>query len=140
MLTITDITTAVYRLLAAEPELAAACTVYRGRRRPTGAANPALTVEADRLAPGAGRGMWTCEIAVAAYADALANGMPDRTVLDTLTARARAVLENAEPALATDARVMPVSWSGTRAPAWSAEHEREYAQETVFGLTFVQFV
>ncbi len=135
---INAINTAVYTLLNADTTLTGLCTVYKGGKRPSLATNPSVTVEAKRLEPGAGEGIWMCDIAVTAFTDSLANGMPDHESLDTIVSRMYQVLEDAETDL-DNAQALPLVRGDISGLTWTSAHETETSQECVFGLVFIQY-
>ncbi len=135
---IRDITTAIYRVLAADDALAAMCRIYKGAKRPVRAANPSLTVAAQRLARGEGEGIWMCDITVAAYADTLPIGIPDTWTLDTIMERVNALLADAEIEL-DGAKAMPLIEGDATGPLWEQSHGGESYCERVYGLLFVRF-
>ena len=135
---INDINTAVYTLLNADQTLTGLCTVYKGGKRPSLATNPSVTVEAKRLEPGEGEGIWMCDIAVTAFTDNLANGMPDHDSLDTIVSRIYQVLENAETTLA-NAQTLPLARGEISGLSWKSAHETETSQECIVGLVFIQY-
>lgn len=135
---IRDITTAVYRLLAADGALAGMCGIYKGAKRPVRAANPSLTVRAERLARGGGEGIWMCDITVTAYADMLPNGTADTETLDGIMGRVNTLLADAEIELA-GAKTMPLIEGDSTGPLWDRAHADEAYCERVYGLLFVGF-
>ncbi|MFC1573727.1 hypothetical protein ACFL30_00925 [Candidatus Latescibacterota bacterium] len=135
---ITDINTAVYMLLHADQTLAGLCTVYKGGKRPSLVTNPSVTVEANRLEPGEGEGIWMCDITVTVYTDNLANGMPDHERLDTIVSRIYQVLEDAETDI-DNAQTLPLVRGDISGLNWKSAHEAEISQECVFGLVFIQY-
>ncbi len=135
---INEITAAAYRLLKEDTALNGMCTVYRGAKRPARARNPVATVEARRMEPGEGEGIWMCDLVVTVYADLLADGAPDCEALEDMGERVRTALGDAELEL-PGAKMLPLFEGGTSAPEWQAAHDREAWQEYVFGLVFVCF-
>ncbi|MCE5248986.1 hypothetical protein LLG96_02070 [bacterium] len=135
---INDINTAVYRLLNTDAELAGLCTVYKGGKRPVRAVNPSATIEAKRLEPGEGEGIWMCDILVTVYTDILANGMHDCENLETISSRIRGVLSDAEVEM-DGTKALPLIEGSTGSPDWSKAHESETFQECIFGLVFIKY-
>jgi len=136
---INNINTAVYRLLNGDETLDGLCTVYKGCKRPVRAKNPSVTVEAKRLEPGEGEGIWMCDVSVTAYTDMLANGMPDHEGLDTIVKRISTVLEDAEVEL-ENAQALPLIGGQIGGAEWNSPHNNEVSQELMFGIVFVQYV
>jgi len=135
---INQITAAAYRLLNADAALTGMCRVRRGAKRPVRSKNPAVTVEIRNFEPGAGEGVWMCDVAVTAYADLLGDGAPDYDMLDGIMERVGEVLSDAELKL-TGAKAHPLIEGNISAPDWRPEHAREMYQEAVFGLVFACF-
>ena len=135
---IQDINTAVYRILKGDETLAGLCAVYKGAKRPARAVNPSLTVEARRLEPGEGEGIWMCDVTVTAFADMMANGSPDTETLDAVMTRTTGLLADAELAL-EGAKALPLIEGESAGTIWQPAHEGEAFQERVFGLVFVSF-
>ena len=135
---IQDITTAAYRLLAADGELAGLCTVYKGKKRPANAVGPALTVEAGKLEPGPGEGVWTGTVTVTAYAPVLSNRMPDFETLDGIAGRARGVLGDAEIDI-ENGKALPLIDGGGTSADWDETHDGEARRDLFFGLVLVSF-
>ena len=135
---INDITTSVYKLLKADETLDGLCTVYKGSKRPNCASNPSVTVEAKRLEPGEGEGIWMCDVVTTVFADNLANGMPDHERLDVIVTRLYLVLEDAEISL-ENAHALPLIRGDIGGPSWNNTHEGETSQEYTFGLLFIKY-
>jgi len=135
---INEINTAAYGLLAGDGTLAGLCTVYKGRKRPAGVQNPSVTVDARRLEPGEGEGIWMCDVVVTAYADVLVNRMPDHETLDSISSRIREILTDAELEL-EDAKALSLIEGESLSPGWNDSHNNETLQENTFGLVFVKF-
>jgi hypothetical protein len=135
---INEISTAVYRLLKADPALEGMCRLYKGTKRPARAKNPSLTVEARRLEPGQGEGIWMCDVAVTAYVDVLADGASDSGRLEEIVSRVQEVLADAEVEL-EGAKTLPLIEGENSGPEWQSAHDREVYQESVFGLVFIKF-
>lgn len=138
MPTTNTITSAVYRLLAADTELAAACTVYKGAKRPADAGSPAITVQVKRLEPGEGIGIWMCDIVITIHVATLTNRMTDQDTHDTLCRRIQAVLDDVELDLTTG-HAHPLIAGTVGDPEWRSRHDQETAQELTFGLIFLDF-
>lgn len=135
---INEISTAVYRFLKTDAALAEMGTLYKGAKRPVKARNPSLTVEARRLEPGQGEGIWMCDVAVTVYVDVLADGAPDSGLLESIVTRVHGTLADTEIEL-EGAKAMPLIEGENTGPEWQSAHEREVYQESVFGLVFVKF-
>lgn len=135
---INEISTAVYRFLKADAALSGMCTLYKGAKRPVRAKNPSLTVEARRLEPGEGEGIWMCDVAITAYVDMRADGAPDSERLEAIVSRVQEMLADTEIAL-DGAKALPLIEGENAGPEWRSAHEREVSQESVFGLVFVKF-
>ena len=135
---INNINTAVYTLLNANETLTGLCTVYKGGKRPSRSTNPSLTVEAKRLEPGNGEGIWMCDNVTNAYTDNLANGMPDHENIDGIVSQLYKVLEDAVIEF-DNAQALPLIRGEISGLAWNSTHEGETSQECIFGLVFVQY-
>ena len=135
---INEISTAVYRFLKTDAELAVMGTLYKGAKRPVKAKNPSLTVEARRLEPGQGEGIWMCDVAVTVYVDVLADGAPDSLLLESIVSRVHQALADREIEM-EGSKAMPLIEGENSGPEWQSAHEREVYQESVFGLVFVKF-
>ena len=136
---IDDINTAVYGALKDYGSLAAASRIYKGQKRPSTMQNPSVTVSAGSLEPGEGEGIWTCDIAIAIYADVLANRMPDHETHREITEHIRAVLRDRVIEL-DNAKALPLTEGASTGPGWDAAHDGETVQEAVYGLVFVRFM
>lgn len=135
---IDDINTSVYGALAGHPPLTGLCTVYKGGKRPAGAANPSATVEARRLERGQGDGIWMCDIAVTVYADMLGIEAPDHETHAAIARIVRSLL--ADRTIDIDGgQAMPLIEGECGSPEWDGDHEGETRQELVYGLVFVKF-
>jgi hypothetical protein len=137
MPTIHAIETAVYKVLKSDGELAGLCTVFNGNKRPSNAANPALTVTVERLEPGMGTGIWMCDVIVATYTDELANSTADNERMETIDARVHELLTDAELVL-EGAKALPLI-EGYSTNGWSPQHPKEHYKKSKFGLVFVYF-
>ena len=135
---IQSINTAVYELLAGDPELSGMCSVYKGAKRPGNNANPSVTIDARRLEAGDGEGIRISDIAVTVYADVLANRMADHETLDTISSRINGILTDAEPEL-EGAKALPLIRGECSGAEWGDAHDNETSQEITFGLVFVDF-
>jgi hypothetical protein len=135
---VSDINTAVFRIIEADNALLEMCRVYKGTKRPARVKNPSLTVDAKRLEPGEGEGIWMCDIMVTVYADNLSNGAADHLLMENISARVREILSDSEIEL-QNGKALPLIEGESRGPEWSSYHEKEASQESVFGLIFVSF-
>ncbi len=135
---INEITSAAYRLLKADDTLRGICTIYSGAKRPILSRRPALTVETRCMEPGAGEGIWMCNVVTTAYAKLCSDGAPDHAKLEEIIERARAILDGAELALAS-AKTLALFAGGDSPPEWDAAHDREASRESVYGLIFISF-
>ena len=90
------INAAVYKLLKNDAILTGLCSVYKGAKRPVNTSNPSVTIEAKRLKPGSGEGIWICEIVVTVYADIMANRFADHNTFETINSRVNELLANTE--------------------------------------------
>ena len=138
MPTINDITTAVYRQLNADETLAGLCTIYKGIKRPNRTSNPSVTVETKRLEPGAGEGLWMCDVVTTAYTDNLANGIPDQETLDAIVSRLYCILKDVVLSL-KNAHALPLIRKDIGGLSWNTTHEGEAAQECTFKLIFIKY-
>jgi hypothetical protein len=136
---ISDINASVYRLLAADEALTGMCTIFKGAKRPARAKNPTLTVDARRLEPGEGEGIWMCDVTVTAYTDNLSNGTADQEKLEAISARVKEILADSEIEL-ENGKALPLIEGESHGPEWSSYHENEEMQENIFGLVFVSFM
>ena len=132
------ITAAVHAVLVGDTGLTSLCTVHRGARRPSGAANPVLTIHANRLEPGEGDGIWMCDIMVTVYVDTLANRMIDQETHDAIAARIGSLLDDFELDIPSG-HAHPLIAGGVSDPEWHPRHDRETAHVLTFGLIFVDF-
>ncbi len=96
MATINGINTAVFKVLNNDVNLTAVSSVYKGAKRPSNAINPSVTVDAKRLAPGGGEGIWMCDIIISIFIDTLANRMIDQEAHVTLANRIQSLLQDTE--------------------------------------------
>ncbi|MDP2984117.1 MAG: hypothetical protein Q8O92_12410 [Candidatus Latescibacter sp.] len=135
---ISEINTAVFRLLEEDETLAVMCTVLKGAKRPARAKNPTITVDTKRLEPGEGEGIWMCDVTVTAYADNLSNGTADQGKLEDISARVKEILADSEIEL-ENGKALPLIEGESHGSEWSSYHENEAAQENIFGLVFVSF-
>ena len=135
---INPINIAVYQLLTADTTLDGLCSIYKGGKRPSQAENPSVTVEAKRLEPGNGEGMWMCDIVVTAYAANLSNGMPDHEMLENIASCIYGILEDGEITL-ENSQALPLIRGDICGPSWNTNHDEETSRECIFGLIFVNF-
>jgi hypothetical protein len=135
---VSEINTAIYRLLDADDTLKGMCTIFKGSKRPSRAKNPTLTVDAKRLEPGEGEGIWMCDVTATVYADNLTNGAADQDTIEDIAARVKELLADSEIEL-PNGKALPLIEGESRGPEWSSFHENETAQENIFGLVFVSF-
>jgi len=135
---INDIATAVYSELANNSSLIAAATVYKGKKRPSGAVSPALTVDVRRLERGEGEGMWICDIMVTVFTNILSNRMPDHDTHAELGRLIRTILSDTTLTI-NNAQALPLIEGGANLPEWDRDHDSESWQEFTFGLVFMQF-
>ncbi|MFA6472284.1 MAG: hypothetical protein WCU00_09620 [Candidatus Latescibacterota bacterium] len=135
---VSEINTAVYRLLEADDTLLEMSRVYKGAKRPARAKNPSVTVDVKRLEPGEGEGIWMCDVTVTVYTDNLSNGSADQEKLEDISARVKELLADSEIEL-EDGKALPLIEGESRGPEWSSYHENETSQENIFGLVFVSF-
>ena len=135
---IDTIAAAAYGELVSDSTLAALATVYKGQKRPSSAASPALTVDVRRLDTGEGRGMWICDIVVTAYVGLLANRMADYACHGAISEAVRRVLADRTLALG-NAQALPLIEGASTAPEWDRNHDSESWQENTFGLVFMDF-
>ena len=138
MSNINEINTAVYKVLNNDVSLGGLCTVYKGKKRPIGAENPSVTVNATRLEPGKGEGVWMCDVVVSSYVDILANRMPDHDTHSQLNVVISNLLTDTEIDL-DSAKALPLIRGESTGPEWDRAHDNETLQETTFGLVFVKF-
>ena len=132
------INTAVYKLLKNDAALAGMCTIYKGAKRPVTAQNPQITVQAKRLEPGEGEGMWICDVVVTTYVDLNANRTTSEDLLGTLLARVNEVLADAELDLESG-KAFPLIEGRCTCPEWHGVHDSEAMQERTYGLVLVDF-
>lgn len=135
---INEINTAVFKILKSDETLTAVSSVYKGAKRPSNAVNPSVTVDAKRLAPGGGEGIWMCDIVVTAYADVLSNRMPDHETLGNMTALIREALTDKVIEL-DNGNALPLIEGESTEPDWDNAHEHEAMQENTFGIIFIKF-
>ena len=135
---VSEINTAVFRLLEADETLTGMCRVFKGAKRPARAKNPSITVDTKRLEPGEGEGIWICDVTVTAYTDNLSNGTADQGKLEDISARVKEILADREIEL-ENGKALPLIEGESHGPEWSSYHENEAAQENIFGLVFVSF-
>lgn len=135
---INEINTAVYSLLAGDEILSGLCTIYKGKKRPSKAQNPSVTIDTKRLERGEGEGIWMCDVVVTVYTDLLANRMADHRTLTDAGIRIREVLSDRELTL-ENAKAHPLIEGESLSPDWEGNHENESRQEKTFGLVFIQF-
>ena len=138
MPTINGINTAVFKVLNNDVNLTAVSSVYKGAKRPSNAINPSVTVDAKRLAPGGGEGIWMCDVVVTAYADMLSNRMPDHETLDNMTAFISEALTDKVIEL-DNGKALPLIEGESAESDWDNIHGLEAMQEITFGLVFIKF-
>ena len=132
------INTAVYKLLKNDETLSGMCSVYKGNKRPGNSTNPMVTVESKRLERGEGEGIWMCDVVVKTYVDVLANRIADQETNETIFSRVREILVNTEIEL-EGAKALPLIEGESTVPEWLNIHKDETAQESSFGLIFIDF-
>jgi len=138
MPTINEINTAIFILLNNDVNLTAISSVYKGAKRPSNATNPSVTVDAKRLTPGGGEGIWMCDVVVTAYADILSNRMPDHETLDNMTAFISESLTDKVIGL-DNGKALPLIEGESTELDWDNIHGHEAMQEITFGLVFIKF-
>jgi len=132
------INSAVYKFLSNDNTLTGLCNVYKGAKRPINATNPSVTVDAKRLEPGEGEGIWMCDIVVTSYIDVQSNRMPDHDALENIVSRVTGILSDKEIVL-NDAKALPLIEGESKGPEWQKEHDNETMHESIFGLIFIDF-
>ena len=138
MSNIQDIDTAVYMLLKNDTTLDGLSTVYKGTKRPSGAANPTVTVGSTGIKPGDGEGIRICEIVVTTFTDIMANRMADNPAHVNIMSRINELLADTEITL-EDAKAHPLQEKGKTGIEWKSVHNSETFQEIRFELTFIDF-
>jgi len=135
---INEINSAVFRILNSDEDLTGICSVYKGPKRPSGVVNPSVTVNAKRLAPAGGEGVWMCDVVITIYADMLSNRMPDHETLETVTSLISGLL--ADTVIELDGgKALPLIEGESSEPEWEYAHDHEALQENTFGLIFIKF-
>ena len=132
------INTAIYKLLKNDAILAGLCSVYKGAKRPGNTSNPSVAIEAKRLKPGDGEGIWICEIVVTVYADIMANRMANHNTFENIISRVNELLANTEIEL-DGAKAQPLIEKENKGIEWVSTHENEALQEIIFELNFIDF-
>ena len=119
---IDSIAAAVYGKLSSDETLTAAASVYKGKKRPAGAKNPALTIDVRRLSRGEGEGMWICDIVITVYVDILANRTAHHEKHAAIGQAVRSIL--ADTTLSIDTvQALPLIEGGAGALEWDRDHD-----------------
>ena len=135
---VNEINSAVYSLLAGDETLSGLCTIYKGSKRPSKMQIPAVTLDTKSLSPGEGEGIWMCDVVVTAYANIMANRMPDHEKLEELSSTISDVLTDAEIKL-NGAKALPLIKQKNTGPEWERGHDSQVMQEMKFVLIFIKF-